>query len=713
MAATHTNIDLSSFAFSQNPYAVYDQLRTHGNIHYLPGNNLWLVIGYNEIVEVLTNYESFTSEGNNAFDPFLLNCDPPDHTIHRKIVSGDQGLFAHARVNALTEANAAICKQLVDALKQKSTFDVLSDFAMPFSSLVILNLLGIKPDISKEIKQWSDGAVLNSSIYNTQLANEQWERISPVIAEWISEVEKGGSRSGLAELVFHEEAGNYFNKETLLHLVKVLLLGGNETTPNLVSSALLILLKDKQLMNAVKQDPSLLQSVIFETLRLEAPTQIIQRVTTHDVKIGDELIPKGALVALSIGAANRDPSVFENPDVFDVNRSKNKILSFGYGPHYCIGANLAKQEATLALQELITSFPGLALDDEAKPEYKHSSHVRGLKTLPLYTNSEVLEKIAQAKQKAVALLRNSLEKYGEFPSLENYPRLNENEWHYTYPSPFVHANVLFALSNTSLKNDPSITDPALRFILEKKEEGDTWRFWKIDQCHNPVPPDVDDLAVCSFVLNKYGHHTNNKKLLYHNIRQHKLLTWIKPSVSLFFIDPALAVSLYRKRKPVAKTIAGNMLDYRDSELGVMVNALLYLGQDKNTEPIIDHCISLWNNKTDAQNFYDNDLVLAYHLARAYRHGIEKFVVLSGSIAGFISERLDTFNFAELNIAFLALRYLGVTGILPQLKSLIIHEVTKPGFAFAHFRYFTSKDRNFYGGSSCLTAAWFLEVMEGE
>lgn len=706
-------IDLSSYEFSRDPYPVYDALRKSGNVHYLEKNRCWLLIGFNEIRDVLTNYALFTSEGQNAFDPFLLNCDPPAHTVHRKMLAGDDALFAHTTIEKMRDANLVIATDLTSALENRKTFDLLADFAIPFSSRVILNLLGITPAYRNEIRSWTDQAALSRSIHDPGFAGSEWEKLRPLLAHWVEQVLEGRISSGLAGLVRSIKGGEKNEKELLVDLAKVLLLGGNETTPNLVSSAMLGLLNDSQLMSEVLSDRGLVPALINETLRFQAPTQLIQRVTKEDVVLGDMNIPKGSLLVLSIGAANRDPAVFDHPDTFDIRRKVSKILSFGYGPHYCIGAGLARQEALIAINRLLDCFPGLSLPPGSRLTYKHSSHVRGLERLEVYTHADVAHKLAGAKQQAEDLLRNALASYGEFPSFENYPNADPDRWHYTYPSPFIHANVLYALLHTQLRDDKELIGQAAAFLDRQKEAGDIWRFWKADVCRNPVPPDVDDLAVCSFVLEKCNIRVANKKLLYGNISGNRLLTWIRPSLPLALRAPGLCLNLLKTAGQVRPTIAGGMLDYADFELGVMANALMYLGENERTAPVIDKCIELWEQGNDSRNFYDNDLVVAYHLSRACRNGISRFATLADSIEELVASRMQEWCFAEKNLAWLTLASLGRTRHMPGLRQAIIHEVCDDGFAFTPFRYFTSKDRNFYGGSACLTAAWFLEVMDND
>ncbi|MFN4973225.1 MAG: cytochrome P450 [Bacteroidota bacterium] len=704
-------MDLTDISFSQNPYAFYSKLRKDGNVHYIEKNNIWLVIGYNDIKKCLIDFDHFTSEGENAFDPILLNCDPPAHTKHRKILVAENGLFSPNRIDSLEEQNREICRDLLEQLKGKHSIEFLSELAMPFSTLVILNLLGINTQSTTSLKEWSSGAVLNTSLYNTQFANEQWNKLKPLVRKWIEEAKINGSRFGIAELFLKKESDFLNDENNLLDLVKILLLGGNETTPNLVSSALLILLKKPDLLDKIRENPMLLSDFIYEVLRFEAPTQLLQRTTKKEIQIGGYTIPTKATVAFGIGAANRDPEVFQHPDEFDIDRPKEKILSFGFGPHYCLGAHLAKQEAQIVLEALLNNFPEMALTDNFTPKYRYSSHVRGLQSLPVYT-THTRNKITHSRSLANDLLTSSLNKYYHFPSLENYPQINPNGWHYTFPSPFVHANVMHALQNLNDKKYNELLQKGMQFLLQQKEANDTWRFWKVNECRNPVPPDIDDLSICSVVLERAGLQLFNKELLYENINADgSIKTWIIPGFSKLFKFPRLVCQALVNHNKISQTINDHMLHADDYELGVMANALLYLGENEKTTPVIDRCIQLWQTKTDQRNFYDNDLVVAFHLARAYHSGIKSFHVIMDDIIKQVNAYPFHPSLCESILAHLIAIYFNHELLMRETKAAIIEHLDLDQKVFAPYKYFTSKDRNYYGGSDCLTAAWFLEATQ--
>ncbi len=706
------NVNIASLEFSQNPYKAYEELRKTGNVHYLEANKTWLIIGYHEITEILTNSAVYTSAGDDPFDPILLNCDPPTHTQNRKILGGDKALFSQNRISNLESLNREICKKLLDTLADKEEFDILKDFSLPFSSLVILNLLGINSNQNEKLRKWSNEAVSTKAIFNTNYALEKWEELKPIVEEWIHIALENEGSQGLSEIIFHKNSKDNFSKEAILNLTKVLLLGGNETTPNLISSALLILFKRPELLIKIKEQPYLISELINETLRFEAPTQIIQRSNKVEVTIGTTVIPANSSISLSLGAANRDPEVFESPAEFILERKKGKILSFGYGPHYCIGAHLAKQEAQIALEELFNYFPEITISPDFNEIYRHSSHIRGLKKMPVLSKKENLYHLLLQRKKAKTLLENGMNKENEFPTYEYYPNLADRkaEWHITFPSPFVHANILYSLINSKIKN-ADFLNKGTDFLLQSKEKGGLFRFWNLKNSTNKVPPDVDDTAVCSFVLNKAGYPLNNKRILLNNIKKDgRLLTWIFPSIKLFLLNPFLYFRLLFEQKAISNTIKSGMLDLSDNEISVSVNALMYLGENNKTKIAISYCINAWENGNDNHNFYDNKIVLAYHFARAYKEGISAFMRISDSIHRLILTEKENYSFPELVLSYLCLSYYGNNDILQkEIKNLILKKCYGDGNLFEFFPYFTSKDRNYYAGSYCLTAAWFLEA----
>ena len=165
-------LNITNADFLQNPYITYGSLRKLGAVHFLPENNTWLVVDFEEIKQILDNPSLFSSEGENGFDPILLNCDPPKHTHHRKILTGDGAPFSSKRISKLETDNREIAQALLQPLLENTSIEVLSDFALPFSSLVILNLLGINTQNNAALKAWSQSVVANKPNSKSDFAEQ-------------------------------------------------------------------------------------------------------------------------------------------------------------------------------------------------------------------------------------------------------------------------------------------------------------------------------------------------------------------------------------------------------------------------------------------------------------------------------------------------------------------------------------------------------------
>lgn len=706
------NISLSSLSFCQNPYETYSELKKKGNIHYIENNNTFLIIGYNEIKDILINTEIFSSEGENSFDSFLLNCDPPKHTLHRQILKGVNGLFSQERIRNLYHQNDLICKRLINSLN-KDSFDLINHFAQPYSTAVILNLLEIE-NVSEIITDWTYKSVSNSTIHHQLKAHNAWHKVEPLVLKLVEETLKKSNKTGLSEILNHKQAPDYFNIETMVHLTKVLLVGGNETTPNLIGSVWYFLQKNREYIEIAKNSKENLVQIINEILRLEAPTQIIHRISKKDTIVNGVHIPANSLISLAIGAGNRDAGYFENPNEFILDRKNKKNLSFGYGAHHCIGAALSKQETEIAVSNLLEQFSDTYLLKDFSPIYRNSSHVRGLVYLPVLNNKSSNNIINEIRQKAFNVIKDDISQYGHFSSKEFYPNFEPKKdkgWHYTYPSPFIHSNVMYSLVQSGQKD---LAEMGIAFLKNVAIQELLWSFWDVYNCQHPVPPDVDDTAIVSLVLSKLDYEINNKDLLLNNIDNNgNIGTWIKNSYKLLWKHPKLFFQLMKNEKKVSETQELGMFNWEDNEVGVAANVLMYLGEGNETEKAIKKCIDNWRNNKTGQ-YYDKKIIEAYHLARAYNEGIKSFEIIKNEIKEYVEQEIDSFEFAELLLSALILSYFdegeSILGI--NIRKRIINAIISEDLEnlFYHYPYFTSKDRIFFAGSSSLTAAWFLEVV---
>lgn len=379
-----SDLDLTSPSLQIEPYKIYSELRAIAPIHHLPDQNRYLVVGYGATREILTDPDGFSSALNASFDPVLLGADPPAHPQRRKKLEGHTGPFSKPRIAALDQMIRDFCTALLAPLEIGASFDLIADYGAPLPSLVILKYLGIKATYSPELREWTNTAVSNESIHNFAYSEQHWNTLKPFLEKFVHGMYEHPQEGIISELVQMEGWREMIDEANMVKLAKILLVGGNETTPNLIGSAVLELLNRPEMMAQVRNDLSLVPALIDETLRHQAPTQMVHRMTTSDQEVNGITIPAGSVVAVCIGAANRDPEVFSDPDQFILGRSAPKSIPFGAGAHYCIGAQLSILEGIIAVEELLKKFPQIeAATPLSELQYRPSSHVRGLISLPI------------------------------------------------------------------------------------------------------------------------------------------------------------------------------------------------------------------------------------------------------------------------------------------------------------------------------------------
>jgi cytochrome P450 len=317
--------------------------------------------------------------------------DPPDHTRLRSLVSQ---AFTPRMVESLRPRIQSLVDELLDAVVEKGEMDVLADLAYPLPTVVICELLGVPPEDRDKFKAWSadasrllDGHLDKAAIdkgmvagmylfqYFTDLvearrADPRDDLLSALLAA------QGPSGPSSGELA----AGDKLTHAELLSTATLLFIAGFETTMNLVGNGTLALLRNPAEMGRLRDDPTLVRPGVEELMRYDGPVHITARIATTDVEIGGEAIRAGEQVVVSLAAANRDPEQFPDPDRLDVSRSPNRHLALGGGPHFCLGAALARIEGQAAFGALLRRFPHLELATE-QPTYRDHFVIRGLTDL--------------------------------------------------------------------------------------------------------------------------------------------------------------------------------------------------------------------------------------------------------------------------------------------------------------------------------------------
>ncbi|MGE4608201.1 MAG: cytochrome P450 [Myxococcota bacterium] len=313
----------------------------------------------------------------------LLMTDPPDHTRIRNLVNK---AFTPRRVDALRPRIQAIVDELLESLGERGEPDFVRDFAVPMPITVIAELLGVPAADRERFKNWSTvlGALLDPLASLHGLAELEASFVDMVgYFEELFEQRRREPRDDLmSALVTVEEEGDKLNASELLSVCALILGAGHETTTNLLGNAVVALLRNPGERKRLMDDPGLIGSAVDEFLRYDGPVQVTDRIATQPLEVCGHRLDRGSPVILVLGAGNRDPRVFENPDQLDLGRTENRHLSFGQGMHFCLGAQLARAEAQIAVNSLLARYPDFSGNPDP-PSWRPSFVLRGPSAVPL------------------------------------------------------------------------------------------------------------------------------------------------------------------------------------------------------------------------------------------------------------------------------------------------------------------------------------------
>jgi cytochrome P450 len=386
-------------SFAANPYPAYSSLRASEPVHFSPTLQAWVITSYAECEQVLRDPQTFSNNPMLATSPIarqfqqqrrefplgevptVLNSDAPVHTRLRGIVTR---AFTPRVVEGLRGRIEEITNELLDAAPSDGPFDLVSTLALPLPVIVIAELLGVPPTDRERFKRWSTSiADVATNLFSTPDAIESTKRASAELIEYLTgfvEERRREPREDLiTALVQAEDGGSRLTRDELLAFTIVLLIAGHETTINLIDNGMLALLEALEQFDLLRDDPSLVPDAVEEFLRYDSPVQGLIRVARSDVELGGRELKSGDALIVMIGAANRDPARFPDPDRLDIRREDNRHLAFGLGPHFCLGAPLARLEAQVAFDALLRRFPSMSL--AGKPERGGTFVLRGLSRL--------------------------------------------------------------------------------------------------------------------------------------------------------------------------------------------------------------------------------------------------------------------------------------------------------------------------------------------
>jgi len=314
----------------------------------------------------------------------MLFRDPPDHTRLRALVSK---AFTPRTIEVMRDHIQDIVDRLLGRALAQGGMDVMEDLAYPLPVTVICEMLGVPVGDHASIRGWSadiarslDAIGLPSDQSIVERGRIARRQLADYFRALVPERRARPQPDLLSGLLAAEEQGDKLTEPEVIAMCLLLFIAGHETTVNLIGNGLLALLRHPEQLARVQADPALVPNAVEELLRYDSPVQRTARITTEEVDLAGHHITKGAMVVVALGAANRDPAQFADPDRLDVTRRDVRHISFGFGIHFCLGAPLARVEGQIALGALLRRAPGLTLD-EPTLEWRESSVLRGLKRL--------------------------------------------------------------------------------------------------------------------------------------------------------------------------------------------------------------------------------------------------------------------------------------------------------------------------------------------
>ena len=388
--------------FQADPYPTYQMLRTADPIHQVKGFrfNQWFLSRYKDVYAVLNDArfkvddlperladKALHLQQPGDFEPliqtlsnWLFFLEPPDHTRLRSLV---QKTFSGMKVEPWRPRIEAIVNHLLDQVEGKQ-MDVMMNLAAPLPALVSSELLGIPGGDRATLTQW---AYTLFHVFDQPLSLQDYQHINQVALQFqeyfgklITDFRKNPQDNLISQLIQLCDREGKLSEAELLGFLSMLFSVGQETTENLIGNGIFALLNHPDSLESLKQNPQLMGNALEELLRYDSPVQIISRTAIEPVEMDGKTIEKGDKVNLLLGAANRDPEKFPQPDRLSWNRKESSRLPFGSGIHYCLGAELARVQGQVALSSLIQRLPQLQLNPE-KVERRKNIVLRGFKVL--------------------------------------------------------------------------------------------------------------------------------------------------------------------------------------------------------------------------------------------------------------------------------------------------------------------------------------------
>ena len=389
----------------QDPYPTYARLHEEGPLHYLDVGSkwaVWSIFSHAEcssiakdprlsakrakqmLLPLPLSRQSEFSELARMLGLWLIFMDPPEHTRLRKLLNKG---FSSAAVEGLRPQVEAIVDQMLKRFQHGSEVELMREFANPMPVRIILEMLGIAQELRDTFVDWSRAIAVfrgnpNRTVEEASAAQDALIELTEFFRKTVAERRRNKGNDLISLLIDIEEEGEVLTEDELYAQCIALLFAGHETTRNLIGNGMYTLLQNPQQTAELREKPEMIRSAVEELLRYESPVQFTARVLKEDIEVCGQPIRKGWTVLCMLGAANRDPKQFKEPNQLDLKRLNNQHLAFSAGLHFCIGAQLARLEGQIAILKLLQRFPEMKLTGP-RPEWASTFGFRGLKSLPV------------------------------------------------------------------------------------------------------------------------------------------------------------------------------------------------------------------------------------------------------------------------------------------------------------------------------------------
>ncbi len=395
-------INLASAQFKEDAYEIYKESRKKQPILFVNQVEIgkeWLITRYEDALPLLkdnrlkkdwTNVFSqdiknmyLSVDNSDHLTTHMLNSDPPNHSRLRSLV---QKAFTPKMIAQLDGRIQRIADDLISDIERKGTLKLVDDYSFPLPIIVISEMLGIPKEDQAKFRIWSHAVI--ASPETPEEIKETEKQLSEFITylQYLVDVKRKEPKEDLVSaLILAESEGHKLSARELYSMIMLLIVAGHETTVNLITNTVLALLENPNQLQLLKDNPKLIDSAIEEGLRYYSPVEVTTaRWAAEPFQIHHQTIQKGDMVIIALASANRDETVFENPEIFDITRENNRHIAFGHGSHFCLGAPLARLEAKIAITTLFKRMSELQIKGDRKDiKWQGNYLMRSLEELPL------------------------------------------------------------------------------------------------------------------------------------------------------------------------------------------------------------------------------------------------------------------------------------------------------------------------------------------